>query len=226
MRIRTNYVLIKPDENYSKLESGLIVVDAVNPHYHVSATGTVVVPPEALVYMGREIHTSDHFHAMGVQRIRDINDWSMPHDTQLEIKVGDRVMFNWVNHLERDTDFGDNILMKYEDLFCRVDESGIYPLNGRIIVEQLKKDIMFGQFKVGEKRSDTEGVVRFAGCVNSHYLTLPRQPIESDDPSIQVGTKVLFEPNGLTRVEYQLYKEHTDYELWAGFRKDILGIFK
>ena len=225
MKILNNQVLIKPDKDYTELKTGLKIVDAANTHLHASVIGTVLVVPDKLLYLGYEIPKLNRHNQRDVQRIRDINDFTMPHDTDLEIKVGDRVVFNWAFQMDKPDLFKGNILIPYSELFCRINDGEIYPLNGRIIVEQVKQDIIFGGVKVGEKRSDTEGVVRYAGCLNRDYLTLPMQAKQSDDPQIQVGSHIFFERNGLTRVEYQLYKELTDFELWTGFRKDILGIF-
>ena len=224
MKILNNYVLIQPDKDHTELKSGLKIVDAANTHLHAAVTGTVLVAPKELIYLGYEIPNLDRNDANGIQRIRDINDFSMPFDTDLEIKEGDRVMFNWVYHLDKPELFGKNLLIPYSELFCRINDGEIYPLNGRIIIEQIKQDVVLGGVKVAEKRSNTEGVVRYAGCVNRHYLTLPMQAEYIDDSDIQVGTHVYFQNNGLSRVEYQLYKDVVDFELWTGFRKDILGL--
>lgn len=225
MTILNNHVLIKPDKDYTELKTGLKIVDAANTHLHVSTKGTILVAPNNLLYLGYEIPKLNRNDQNDVQRIRDINDLSMPHDTDMEVKKGDRVVFNWVFQMDKPDLFNGNILIPYSELFCRINDDEIYPLNGNILVEQVKKDVVMGGIKVGEKTSDTEGVVRYAGCLNRDYLTLPMQAKCSDDPRIQVGSRVFFEKNGLSRIEYQLYNDFSDVVLWAGFRKDILGVF-
>lgn len=220
--ILNNNVLVKPDKDYTKTKSGLSIVDEANQHLHVSVTGTVLQAPKKLIYLGYEIPKLNRENAFDLQRIRDINDLTMPFDTDLEIKEGDRVMFNYLFQIDKLDLFKGNILIPYSELFCRINGDEIYPLNGNIIVEQIKQDVKVNDVKIGEKRSDTEGVVRYAGCVNRDYLTLPLQGKFSDDKRIKVGTKVYFPKNGLSRIEYQLHSSLTDYELWAGFRKDIL----
>ena len=192
MKILNNHVLIKPDKDHTELKSGLKIVDAANTHLHASVTGTVLVAPKELLYLGYEIPTLDRHNAQHLQRIRDINDLSMPHDTDLEVKEGDRVMFSWVYQMDKPDLFNGNLLLPYSELFCRINDGEIYPLNGRIIVQQIKKDIVVGGVKIGEKFSDTEGVIRYAGCVNRDYLTLPMQPKYSDDRQIKVGSHVFF----------------------------------
>lgn len=220
--ILSNNVLIKPDQDFTQTKSGLKIVDEANQHLHVAVTGTVLEAPRELVYLGYEMAKLDKNNALQLQRIRDINDITMPFDTDLEIKEGDRVVFSYVYQMDKLDLFKDNLLIPYSELFCRINDGEIYPLNGNIIVEQIKKDIVIGNVKIGEKRSDTEGVVKYAGCVNRDYLTLPLQPKYRDDERITVGTKVYFPKNGLTRIEYQLHNSLSEVELWAGQRKDIL----
>ena len=81
-----------------------------------------------------------------------------------ELKVGDKVYFNYLTVDKDNLIFGENDIYTcdLEDCFCKVDGDGITAISNHVLIEPLMTDEMHGSIYLGEpKMSETEGYVRF-----------------------------------------------------------------
>lgn len=163
LRIPSNYVLIKPDLNFDTFqikgrETGLHVAPwGINQASHISVTGTVYKVPDRLVYRGKQVKRmrSD---------LRDISEenkllpvlrsQSMSYDVPMEIKVGQKVYYEYTTRLSAmkegriiDTTDGEMMLVPYDIIVMAfkagTDMNNVQPgnvtmLNGFMLIKPLE----------------------------------------------------------------------------------------
>jgi len=231
-QLKSNYVAIVPNDPFSKI-GDMEISDTFNPHVHYKLTGTVVAICDTLTYLGYEKLRTPLDNEFDLARHREITEYSMEWDTDLEVKVGDIVYFRLVNLLESQTDakYYDStviingqvaILMPYDDLIAKVNNDLLEPLNGYILVEPIIHNNNIGYFEVPSKRSVTEGIVKFIGKPNKHYLFYPEL---CDLLDVKVGDKVAYPKTAPVRIETEAYKQYGEFTALDRLqRRNLFGI--
>ena len=231
--LKPNYVAILPDTSFQSI-GDIEVVDVFNPHLNYRVTGKVVACCDKLQYNGYEKLTVPTDNEYDLAYHRELVSHSTEWHTDLEVEIGDTVYFRLVNLLEpSDPKYSDqtiiidgevSILMPYIDLIAKVEGDRLHPLNGYILVEPIIHDNNIGIFEVPEKRSVTEGVVKFVGKPNAHYILYPEA---SDMLNVQVGNKVAYPKTSPVRIETESYKQFGKFTALDRLqRRHLLGILK
>ena len=81
-----------------------------------------------------------------------------------ELVVGDKVYFNYLTVDKDNLIFGEDDIYtcSLEDVFCKVDGTGITAISNHVLIEPEMTDEMIGSIYLGQpKMSETEGYVRF-----------------------------------------------------------------
>lgn len=240
-----NYVLVKPDKDHTKdYKTGMYISDHYDPARHWSVSGTVIQIPQRLVYLGDELQalkslgklTGAYLHYAQQHRMM-----SMDFDTEIEVQVGDKVYFNYSNHIagseekkEFNSPTGEKlILMPYDSLYVAVRGDECIPLNGYIYVKPLRYSIEDLQnmrktahgWKKPPKKGDIRkgwGVVEMVGSPNKGYLDYP-DAIDSTD--IRAGQTVLFRKTLSFDMEWSYHKTLFQDTIYRMQRKDILAYY-
>jgi len=157
MKLINNLVLIRhlPNDEIRLVNGSVLYVDTRFEEYlHAPVVGIVEAVPEKLSYP------------------------PMPWITDMELQVGDKVIFNYLSvrtaeqlgyKLNRTTYF-----IPYRDCYVVFRENKIVCLNGNILVEPIIEDdwttakIDLLKSDLSSERSKTEGIVRYAGNPTSY----------------------------------------------------------
>ena len=245
-RALKNVVLVKPDEDHVKdSQTGMYVADHFDPARHWSVSGTVLQVPDTLVYLGNKLKalkslgklTGAYLHY--AQRHRMM---SMDFDTDIEIKVGDKVYFNYSNHIagaeekkEFNSPTGEKlILMPYDSLYMAVRGDKKIPLNGYIYVEPLRysredlqnlRKTAHGWRKPPQKGDIRKGWgrVHMIGSSNKGYLDYPA---DKDQTQIKQGDIVLFRKTLSFDMEWSYHRTLFQQTMYRMQRKDILAFYQ
>lgn len=198
VRLLANYVLVKPDKKFETYqfggrETGILTASSkLDPsgkyisteQEHVAISGIVYGVPEKLVYNAKAIwnlqDNNDYRKGTFVrtkwvqQDIDRLRNDSVQFDVPMEVKVGDRVYFEYMAHMFAeqqglwvDTTEGKMMLIKY-DLLIMTDE---IMLNGFLLIEneKIKKEtvkVEFGGNLMANAESwEIEGEVLQSGIV-------------------------------------------------------------
>jgi|GEM_PF-2933145 len=170
---------------------------------------------------------------------------SVNFDTDIEVKKGDRVNFSYMAHdkavkdnLIMETDFGMMYLIKYDMLYMTLDENDKPDkmLNGWILVEpeEVETKIENGleyiegngglilptlKGKQKKNRKQQLGKVLKYGTPNRGYL---QQPEKVDfDYQFKDNEKLLYDPRGSQKLEYESHQIMSDKKLELVQRKDF-----
>lgn len=243
IRIKENYVLVMPDRSYNEdAENGMEISDAFNPAYHWSVHGTVLAIPDNLSFNKYRIkdlkkgaiRVYDH----KLDLVRRLYHKSTEYDTKMEVKVGDRVVFNYMSQLTALeegalVDVGREMkacLMRYDALYMAKRGNEDIMLNGFILVEpvNLSEDEL-SQKGVGLKialRDNTKegyGIVRRMGTPNRSYLSGKY----SDGINLHIGQLVGFDKSNQVSMEWSYHKkENEGNKAWYKMqRKDVFALF-
>lgn len=238
VRLLANYVLIKPDDKFetyqfggretsiltasSKLDSSGVRVSTEQEH--VAISGIVYGVPEKLVYNAKAIwHLQDNndyrkgtfvrtkWVQQDIDRLR--ND-SVQFDVPMELKVGDRVYFEYMAHMFADqqglwvdTTEGKMMLIKY-DLLIMTDE---IMLNGFLLIEN-------------EKIEKSKIKIDFEGNVNANADSWEIEGEVLQSGIVLVGTRE--EKKYRSYAYATLHKSAHPCKSYLDFRgKDDCGIF-
>jgi co-chaperonin GroES (HSP10) len=217
----TNYVLIKPtrksDELFLKSGVKLFIDDSIDPEKHAPTSGVVVSVPEKLFY-SRKVDSRS----------------STAYNVPMELEVGDTVLFHYLSteNAKKDGRFykeGDDefYIIRYDDIHCRIREEEVMPVNGWVIVETrkeqvLKSDTIIIPDHIKNKVSEIVGKVKYIGSVVKEYYN---DPENYDDDSIQEGDNVLFPDYDAILLEYSLHSVLGAGKYYRMHRRDILGVF-
>lgn len=227
---------------------------------NVAVTGTVYAVPQKLIFNLGEIQAlknryTTHKVVNGklmlvnfpVQlQIDHLNKSSVQFNTEIEVKVGDKVQFDYMAHKQcveegriLDTEHGEMYLMKYDMLYMTVGEKNepIKMLNGYLIVEPeeietLKEGaqefiqaegglvLLAPKAKAKKSKKSQIGTVKHIGNINKGYL---QEPDKSDfRQHLKPGEKILYDPRFSKRLEYETHQIYSEKVLSLIQRKDII----
>lgn len=223
IKIPSNYVLVKPDADFNSIiidgrDTGIILGDsadakdfladnyrdeaqdiATNSGQKKSVTGTVIKVCQKLIFNGEKLtkqrqgFSNDMAYMAMLSKIRSE---SVVYDVPIEVKEGDKVVFDYVSHYECyqsgqyiETEDGDYFILKYDQLYAKYtkeDGSDLYPLNGKVFVEALEreKEVVLGDilmvYTEDNKSFDTVGYIKgkklqigqilASGCICKGYI--------------------------------------------------------
>lgn len=153
---------------------------------------------------------------------------SLRFDTAMEVRVGDRVYFEYMAHMMADTygrwvhtEQGLMMLCKYDDLILAKRNGEIIMLNGYVLVEnEIKK--ADDRFQIHDKENKTRSHafarVHYYGGRNKAYL---EQRGISDGH--EIAESILYDPRHAKELEYGLHRIFDGRRLLRIQRKDIYG---
>jgi len=119
----TNYVLVRPigtPGHHHK--SGLLVAEFAETHLLKPCFGVVEAVCDDLYYGGHEaLALGKDVAGDNLERVRAINERSLSYDVDMEVKVGDIVLFRYIVHMDEDVTLPDGrMLIRYDDLIVKI----------------------------------------------------------------------------------------------------------
>ena len=184
----TNYVMIKPDRPIESDKTGLARHDFVDSHMQLAVSGTIkAVCDDLWFYNGEE---------------PDLVQESLEFETEIEVKPGDRVLFRYLATIDKDYQLDGYYLVRYDDLFCRIDGKRLVPVNGYLFVGVGADKRTVGGINANPAyiaASQTIGRVLAAGTPLTCYRDYPGE-FDTDFSSV-VGKKVVYKKNTAVRLE-------------------------
>jgi len=241
MILQNNVVMILPDKNYTQ-DGEIKLSDVFEPARHWAIKGKVVAVPEKLICFRERIAELKETQKgardpIVQQEIQELMRHSLEFDTEMEVQVGDEVMFRYMNRLSAVEDgevlgrdiLGEQgvIMVSYDELYLIKRGEDVIMLNGWILVEPIqytKEELieLGGGFKKFVKTDEKPGVgiVRVKGTPNKGYV----EGIE-EGPDVEVGSEILFRHSLAVPIEYKYHKELNEgkHAFYRMQRKDILA---
>lgn len=241
MIITNNHVLVLPDENYTK-DGEIELYDSFEPAKHFSVKGRVLAVPEMLICFREDMNVLRAMQRVSknpiIQKdIQEMNRWSVEFDTDMEVRVGDDVVFRYINRIacvEDEQVFGRDelgsrgaLLISYDELYMALRGDERILLNGWILVEPVEYSEaelieMGGGFEKAMKSLEKPGVgiVREVGMPNYGYLDGTEE-----GPDVKPGMEILFRHSNAVPIEFKYHKELNEgkYAFYRMQRKDILA---
>lgn len=216
------FVLIDLDkDDHFDTGSGIEVprFEVQETHYEKATTGLVVAVCNSLPYHGHQIAAMDPADVGYLMRK------SVLFDVPIEVKVGDRVLFEW-QALENEFAWVAErlLLVRYDQLITTI---GVhpYPLNGRVLLEMDDKwqngPLLEDGWNLGVEMNCA--VVVANGCEVRDYLYFPG---EKDCGIDFVGKRVLLSRQSAVRSQIDEYKTNGSSKKYPWYycsRRDILG---
>ena len=222
-----NHLLIKLDQenNILKLKNGVeLYIDITfEPEKHATVTGEVVGLPGRLVYTG-------------------LPNKGMPWKTNMEIKLGDRVVIYYLavlNALRKESykafikGSDTFICAEYQNIYALVRNGTIIPINGYCLIEPCENPervILRERMKklnidlILPEKSNTEvvfGKVKYMGRPNQEYV----DGSSDDNVGINIGDTVVMRKISDLPLEYDLHaKIDSGKKYWRVQRRRILAI--
>lgn len=185
-------VMIKPDGDISELFGGFKVNNFVERYNSQAISGVVVSIADDIPYYGRhsELRRSGGYSELQ----RDIQEEiSLTVDVPVEIKVGDRVLFNYLFNVEDRRDpwivVDSMFVIPYSQLWAKEGKNGLIPLNGWVFVVECDDE---PSFIAAKKRRGQCWQVVLEGTTCAHYDN-GSAPDEGWGPLF--GKKVLIDPS-------------------------------
>lgn len=240
---QTSWVLIKPDEELEKYhlngkETSIYVgrsfqkyvdpedsldfdeVESVDTRaQHWPITGTVICAPKRNIFYGHEIKKEkngigDFVNPEIIEKIKRMGDASVDFQSPVEVKDGDRVLFDYAvpmrcyeDGLYFHTDIGTLLLVRYDKLEGVFIDDTIKPLNSNIFFEWSLPEKTGSFFNVDKELHETddiqEGIVTHVGSV----IRFSKRGSNLEDCSHQfnVGDKIMFNWFDTTMIESDLH---------------------
>lgn len=211
-----NYVMVKPDVDIRCDRSGLVRNDFVDAHLGKAVTGTVVAICSDTIFMKNDVDADV-----------DIVQESLEFDVDVEVRPGDRVLFRYMATIDADQQFDGYYIMRYDDLFARIEVGWLYPLNGMVFLR-----VGADERKVSGMLADPSytGASQTMGYVVSEGRPVRRYRDYDDVDFSQslVGKTVIYGKNRAIRIEADDFAKFTksEYSLYRLHRKSIRGILK
>jgi co-chaperonin GroES (HSP10) len=207
--IEFDKVLIRPYSDITITDGGSAIVDNFEPQYHFSICAEVIAIPRRLRYEGDKLLSlygkSEYTNHKRKRATQNSMEWK----TNIEINVGDVVMYDYAIRLHEPFQQG-LYLVDYSALYCKCDP--IVPLNGYVFVEPIADN----------NNEPTRGIVRVIGKPNDGYLGLHHSECEDD---VKINDIVLFLPYAGIQIEHKDYNTMGyNYPLLAIQRRNILGL--
>lgn len=237
-----NYVLIKPDKEFSSyqidgVETGIktgLEIDSAGQR--LSVCGTVVSVPQTLIFNREKLDklklnfTNDKF---AISQLTHLKSSSMLFDVPIELNVGDRVYFSYLEHYStyesnryiEQHDGQDLLFVSYDSLYVRVRDGEVYPLNGYVLFEKEQEPIDdSGLIVLENKKQDKDlavGVAISTGCLCNRYLDYPEDLEDKDE--IKTKDKFLYKTYRANLLEWNLHRTlFLNKYVYLLHRKDIL----
>lgn len=181
MRIPYDYVLVKPiSADEITLSNGLkLFYDTYfEETKNAPSTGIVLAVPEKLRYSEKQ------------------GDPSLDFDTDMELEIGDTVIFNYLTqqHVKSEGAYdGDgNYFIHYDKIFVALRGEKVICLNGYVVVEPTQT-VIASTLKLPtylkNKKSKMKGVVRHCGTPVRRYRFFPELP---PDETVKEGDNIIF----------------------------------
>ena len=219
MRIFHKKVLVRIDPDI-QFKDGFAVSSAEDEQYHYSISGTVLQVPEKLIFR------KDLRKPYGPYLIlaKALYEMSSSYDCDMELEIGDRVLFSYLAHFDMYLEEYDAHLVDYDMIVAKVGDT-IHPLNGYLLVEMEEFDMFedVSGFTKYNQDVNNYGVatVAFAGHPLRGYLDSDAD----DDDSIKVGMTIFFEKKKAIRLEKDMHNSLTDRQssLFKMHRRDVLA---
>lgn len=268
IHIPANYVLVLPDgpeETFHKdgkesFQTGKVHLENTGSHY--SIRGKVYAVPEKLNFnlpsmklhrilqpVTLDINQTAFYFRSNLAEITHQKNTSVLCDVDMEVKVGDIVFFNYLEHYNAyaegrwvETELGEMMLMRYDELICcHTDTKGaaLSMLNGFVLVEPISVESVFGTnvykkagLYISSRKQDIEvlkrktnmGFVRHWGNPSREYIELPDH--KDGDHAFAEGDLVLYNPKIAPALEYGLHKHYFGGKTLVKMkRRDIFCIF-
>lgn len=211
---------------------------------HWAVTGTVIKSPEKLKFYGNEIKSilsRNNFDDLDVSQMERLGKASIKYDVDLEVKDGDRVLFEPHTHIRVsehdeyiDTDLGRLYLVKYDMLRGVFKGEDIYPLNSIVFFRwKQETELKFGGLTLAleEKRiwdADHKeaqiGEVMSIGQISRGELN-GWQYIDGVNQEIPVGSRFIFKSTHVNNVETEgHFHLFGGEEIFMIRQSDILGL--
>jgi len=130
VRTHVNKVVIMPDEDQKAL-AGTVIEWGIE---RVAVTGTVVAVPDFLHFSKKKGSGGEYESRMN----SSMNCESLEYDTDMELKVGDKVMFRFHSQVRDRCPYG--LLVGYDQVYAKVVGDKIIPVNGRIFGKLISSD--------------------------------------------------------------------------------------
>jgi len=256
IKIAHNYVLVKPDQDFetyqmSGKETGIIAPlvfrDEQNhevsaKQQHISISGTVWQVPNDLVFNGYDIwDIQDRHHPRrdtnttrepSVQReIDSLRMDSVRFDTAMEVKVGDKVYYEYMANMMADTygrwvhtEQGLMMFVKYDDLILAKRGDEIVMLNGYVLVENEVQEAdtegFIKQLHVKDRKTRTHAYAKVRHCGTRVKAYLELRGIRDGN---QIAERIIYDPRHAKELEYGLHRIFDEKRLLRIQRKDIYG---
>jgi len=221
MKLLFNSVLVKFDPPYNHIDVAGVKMQidtTYNPMEHAVTSGIVTGLPTKLIYNP------------------DDPAKTMLYDTDMELQVGDRIIFEYLAYgeaMKNDPIDGSHVI-RYDEVLVAIRGEEIIPVNGIVVVEpiditeteEVKKmsSILEVPDYVKWQKSETRGIVRHIGTpLRGYAMDTSKSIHEADD--LKVGDKVLFIHHYAIPLQYDMHRI-IDKTLYRMRRKDILGTYE
>lgn len=224
MKILFNTVMVKFDRENDELLLGnghkLYLNTTYEPQQHAVTSGVVTAVPERIVFNRKDLGAS------------------MQYDVDMELRVGDRVIFDYKAESivkQRQTPLDGSYALRYDDIYVAIRGDQIIPVNGVLLVEALpttvEEDVQRALKSglelpetVTKEYSEIMGVVRYLGAPCRGYLMADPDLTDIHD-DIRVGDTVCFNPVYAIPLQYELHQIIDKGKvLYRLRRKDVLAI--
>lgn len=220
-----NRVVVKldPENNFVRTKSGfeLYVDTSFEPEKHMTLTGTVISAPDKISYS------------------KEGGD--VPWETDVELKEGDKVVMYYLAVMnclakERRQSITENgevyIFIKYHNIYAKVSDGNITPINGFILVEPVdmerdvdKKVKSLGLESVNLKEKTKKEVVYGVVCYTGNKIKRYFDNTKSDEGvEVEKGNFVVMKRVRDIPIEYEYHaKIDGGRKLFRVQRHDILA---
>lgn len=195
MKLLRNNVLIKPDKtDFIQLAGGqrLFLDTRFEEYKSAPQTGIVTAVPEKLAFSN------------------DPNEYSLDIQTDMEIQVGDRVIFNYnarAAAINSGLTINDDILVRYDMIYVAIRNEQVICVNGVVIVEPediaIKTSLVIPEYLKGRKQkmigkviyasAQPHGAERFSDLnTTATPMYMADEGFSAMDRYVQPGDRVLF----------------------------------
>ena len=198
IKLGTNLTLVHVQSNEGRKTKGGIIVGFNLDVVYGEGTGSHAA--DVAEVHGRMVKCCDKL-------LFDKGDpYTMGWETSIQVQEGDEVWFNFIASTTCDALEVDGelyLLLPYSDLFVAKRGETVIPLNGYVLLEEVKKEeVSFLYLAETDKVDQKRGIVRYVGEPNRSY----RVEAWSDDIDIAEGDLVQlrsgFTPYRLERQKY------------------------
>jgi len=208
-----NHVLVKPDVDMTHDRTGLVRHDFVDAHLGKAVTGQVIAVCDNLFFLSNTPDADP-----------DLVQDSLEFDTDMEVRPGDRVLFRYHATIDEDKQVDGMYLMRYDDLFARIETGWLYPLNGMLFLrvgadERRVSGLLADPAYHGA--SQVRGRVVSEGRLLRGYRDSP--DLGPDFAGSLVGKEVVYAKNRAVRIEADDFAQflHGEYSLYRLHRRYV-----